>query len=260
MSNILPDVQFLHLLADAADKKTLEHFRSLDTVENKLDQGFDPVTVADKSAEKAIRELIQGKYPDHGIIGEEYGTENEDSDYQWILDPVDGTRAFITGIPTWGTLIGLRHKQEASLGMLSQPYNGERFWGNGSSAHYKGPLGERRLKTRRCSRLEDAIMCTTSPKLFTLEETPLYEAVENKARLARYGTDCYAYAMLAAGLCDIVIESGLQTYDIFPLIAIIEGAGGTVTNWQGGSAHDGGQILATGDPQLHEYLLKMLGN
>ncbi|OKL44019.1 histidinol-phosphatase [Pseudovibrio exalbescens] len=251
-------VDFLHELADAADKETMSHFRRPVQVDNKLEGGFDPVTVADRDAEKAIRALINAHYPEHGIIGEEFGREHDTAEHTWVLDPVDGTRAFITGIPLWGSLIGLMANARPVLGMLSQPYTGERFWGTGAEAWHSGPLGSSTLKTRSCTAIPDAIMMTTAPQLFSEEEQPTYDAIEREAKHVRYGTDCYGYAMVASGRCDAVVESGLQIYDIMPLIPIIEGAGGVVTNWQGGDATQGGRIVACGDPRLHEALLKKL--
>lgn len=249
---------FLDELADAAIKATIPHFRAQNAVENKLSSGFDPVTVADRQAEKDMRALINARFPDHGILGEEYGPENLNAENVWVLDPIDGTRAFITGLPTWGTLIGLTTNGKPSLGMMVQPYVNERYAGDGSSAWYTGPLGDRTLQTRACSQLSDAILFTTTPALFTAEERPVYDAIEADVKLARYGTDCYGYCMVAAGLADAVIESGLQAYDIVALVPIIEGAGGVVTSWTGGSPANGGRILASGCAELHEILLQRL--
>jgi len=250
--------EFLDKLADAAEKVTMPHFRSGHSVENKLAEGFDPVTIADREAEKAMRALINSQYPDHGILGEEYGTENGDAGKVWVLDPIDGTRAFITGLPTWGTLIGLTESGVPSLGMMAQPYVGERYAGDRTSAWYAGPLGNRTLKSRACSDIKNATIFTTTPALFTKAERVVYDEIEAEAQLARYGTDCYGYCMVAAGLADAVIESGLQAYDIVALVPIIEGAGGVVTSWTGGSPATGGRILASGDPELHEALLSRL--
>lgn len=249
---------FLDRLADASTKAIMPHFRQAFAIDNKLDQGFDPVTIADRDGETAMRTLINSTYPDHGILGEEHGPENLSADHVWVLDPVDGTRAFITGLPTWGTLIGLRSGSVPSLGMMVQPYVNERFAGDGKTAWYRGPLGDKTLTTRPCSRLEDATLFTTTPALFSEKERSAYDKVEATARLARYGTDCYAYCMVAAGHGDAVIESGLQAYDIVALVPIVEGAGGVVTTWTGGSPADGGQILASGDPRLHDLLLSEL--
>ena len=260
MTSPNPDYAFLHKLADAADAKTMQHFRGGYEVDNKLTAGFDPVTIADRSAEEAIRAVLEAERPDHGIIGEEYGKTREEAENVWVLDPVDGTRAFICGTPLWGTLIGLRTNGKAAQGIMSQPYNSERFWGNCKEAFMTGPLGERPLKTRRCASLSEAIITTTEPSLFNETERPVWDAICEKARLTRYSTDCYGYAMVAAAGFDAVIETGMNTYDILALIPIIEGAGGFVTSWTGGNAADGGQVLATGDKRLHDELLSKLAS
>ncbi len=249
---------FLERLADASAKAIMPHFRQGFAVDNKRNEGFDPVTIADRNGETVMRELINTAYPDHGILGEEHGAENLDAENVWVLDPIDGTRAFITGLPTWGTLIGLRTLGTPSLGMMVQPYVGERFAGDREHAWYQGPLGKKSLKTRPCNRLADATIFTTTPAIFTASERHVYDRIEASVQLARYGTDCYAYCMVAAGQGDAVIETGLQAYDIVALVPIIEGAGGVVTTWTGGSPSEGGQILATGDPRLHDILLKEL--
>ncbi|KZL23297.1 histidinol-phosphatase [Pseudovibrio sp. WM33] len=258
MTSPSPDYAFLHKLADAADAKTMQHFRSGYEVDNKLEAGFDPVTIADRSAEEAIRAVLEAERPDHGIIGEEYGKIREDAENVWVLDPVDGTRSFICGTPLWGTLIGLRTNGKASQGIMSQPYNSERFWGDCNEAFMTGPLGKRTLKTRSCASLSEAIITTTEPALFNEVERPVWDTICAEARLTRYSTDCYGYAMVAAAGFDAVIETGMNTYDILALIPIIEGAGGFVTNWTGGNAADGGQVLATGDKRLHDELLTKL--
>jgi myo-inositol-1(or 4)-monophosphatase len=253
-----PFAPFLDRLADAASGAIMPHFRQGFDIDNKWETGFDPVTVADRNGETAMRALINSTYPDHGILGEEHGPENLDAEHVWVLDPIDGTRAFITGLPTWGTLIGLTSAGKPSLGMMVQPYIGERFGGDGSMSWYRGPLGTQPIKSRSCARLEDATIFTTTPALFNDTERQAFDRVEEQVKLSRYGTDCYAYCMVAGGHGDAVIESGLQAYDIVALVPIIEGAGGIVTTWTGGSPADGGQILASGDPRLHEILLREL--
>jgi myo-inositol-1(or 4)-monophosphatase len=218
---------------------------------------FDPVTEADRAAEVAMRQLIKRSFPTHGIIGEEFGAEREDADYVWVLDPIDGTRAFIAGLPTWGTLIGLNRAGRPVFGMMHQPFTGERFFGDGGSATFRGPGGERRLHTRRCASLGDAVMATTSPKLFSGNALRAYDRVESVARLARYGCDCYAYCMLAGGHIDLVVEAGLKPYDIAALIPII---GGVVTTWDGGPAANGGAIVAAGDRRVHAAALELLSH
>jgi myo-inositol-1(or 4)-monophosphatase len=250
--------EFLDRLADAAAGAIMPHFRTRFVVEHKGGDGFDPVTVADRAAEEAMRRLISATFPDHGIVGEEFPSERADAENVWVLDPIDGTRAFISGLPLWGTLIGLLSGGKPVLGMMAQPFTGERYVGDGSKAWYAGPGGAKTLATRRCDRLADATLFTTSPFLFDAVELPAYRRVEAAARLTRYGCDCYAYAMLAAGHADVVVEAGLKPYDIVALIPVIEGAGGVVTTWDGGSAANGGRIVATGDPRLHEAVLTEL--
>lgn len=249
---------FFDCLADAAAEVVLPLFRSALAVDNKLSGAFDPVTAADKGAERALRALIGQTYPDHGILGEEYDSVGLDREHVWVLDPIDGTRSFIAGIPLWGTLIGLRHRGRATMGMMAQPFIGERFFGDGANADYVGPGVRQPLRTRRCDRLEMATLFTTTPSLFTAEERPRYDATERAVRMVRYGADCYAYCMLAAGQVDLVVEAGLKPYDVTALIPIIEGAGGVVTTWDGGDAGDGGRIVAAGDPRLHAVVLELL--
>lgn len=250
---------FLDRLADAAGAAILPHFRAATPVESKGSAGFDPVTIADRAAEGAMRKMIAEAFPDHGIVGEEYGPERENADHVWVLDPIDGTRSFITGLPVWGVLIGLLHQGKPVLGMMAQPFTGERFAGDGGRAWYRGPDGRHPLATRACERLADAALFTTTPRLFNGNELEAYERIEKAARLARYGTDCYAYCMVAAGHADLVIEAGLKAYDIVALIPIIEGAGGRITDWGGGSIAKGGRVVAAGDPRLHAEVLERLG-
>jgi len=249
---------FLNDLAKAASTAIMPFFRAEPAIENKLSGGFDPVTEADRAGERAMRALINQRYPDHGILGEEYGSENLDAENVWVLDPIDGTRAFITGLPTWGSLIGLRTNDVPSLGAMVQPYVNEFYAGDRTAAWYEGPLGRKQLTTRTCKTVSESVIFTTTPALFSETERPVFDGIEDEAKLVRYGTDCYGYSMVAAGLGDAVIESGLQPYDIVALVPIIEGAGGAVTTWTGGSPAEGGQILASGDPDLHEVLLKRL--
>ena len=250
-----------HTLADLAGKKILPHFRKAMTVENKqIDGGFDPVTVADKAAERVMRQAIRKRFPDHAITGEEYGADDSASRYRWVLDPIDGTRAFITGYPLWGVLIGLLDGDTAILGMMDQPYTRERFWAAGARAQMRTIDGNiRTLKTRPCPRLADAVLVSTAPDMFkTGAEQAAFGRVSKAARMTRYGGDCYAYCMLAAGNIDLVIEASLKPVDIVALIPIIERAGGRITTWTGGTAISGGQIVAAGDPRVHEAALTLL--
>lgn len=260
-TNIVPE-KFFHDLAAAAAGAALPLFRSDLSVVNKdadkADGRFDPVTIGDRNAEIAMRALIEAAYPDHGILGEEVENVRLDADHVWVLDPIDGTRSFISGIPLWATLIGLKCDGAPMAGMMAQPFIGERFFGDCQHASYTGPGGDRVLKSRQCSALGDALMCTTTPALFTDTELERYRRVEDAVRLSRYGTDSYGYCLVAAGHIDIVVESGLHPYDIVALIPIVQGAGGVVTNWTGGPATDGGQVVASGNPHLHDQVLKML--
>jgi myo-inositol-1(or 4)-monophosphatase len=250
---------FVDQLAKAAGDAILPFFRTAIAVENKKLKGtFDPVTAADRAAETVMRGLIRKHFPAHGIVGEEFEDVKSDAPYVWVLDPIDGTKSFIAGMPVWGTLIGLCKEGAPVYGMMAQPFIGERFTGDGASAKYRGPAGERKLMTRHCASLNDALLFTTSPHLFKPEERARFDVIEQSVRLSRFGGDCYAYCMVAAGYVDLVVEAGLDAYDIVPLIPIIEGAGGVVTNWQGESAAKGGRIVAAGDRRVHEAALKLL--
>ena len=252
-------VAFLDEMADVSGRAILPWFRQRLDVENKLSGGaYDPVTVADKAAEEAMRRLLAERYPEHGILGEEYGREREDAEHVWVLDPIDGTRAFISGLPVWGTLIGLKRDGVPVLGTMHQPFTRERFTGDGRRSWYRGPDGVKALKTRPCASLDEAVLFTTTPSLFKGEERAAYDRVESRVRLARYGVDCYAYCMVAAGFVDVVVEAGLQPYDIVALIPVIEGAGGIVTDWTGGSAVDGGRVVASGDRRIHDEVLRLI--
>jgi myo-inositol-1(or 4)-monophosphatase len=251
--------RFVHDLATRSGEAILPFFRTALTTRNKAGPGaFDPVTEGDKAAEVVMRRMIRETFPAHGIIGEEFGSENVDAEFVWVLDPIDGTRAFMAGLPVWGTLIGLKRGGEPAYGMMHQPFTRERFFGDGSGASYTGPDGARELRTRPCEALSEATLMTTSPRLFKGKERSGFEKVEKAARLTRFGCDCYAYCMLAAGHVDLVIETGLQPYDIVALAPIIEGAGGAVTTWDGGSPAQGGRIIASGDRRIHDAALALL--
>ena len=250
---------FIESLATASGETILPFFRTSLGVENKkAGHEFDPVTEADRAAESAMRRLITMNFPQHGIVGEEFGDERADAEYVWVLDPIDGTKSFIAGMPLWGTLIALTHHGVPAFGMMHQPFIRERFTGNGGAARYRGPFGERQLSARRCASLGEATLFTTSPLLMSEAERAPFRRVEERARLSRYGGDCYAYCMLAAGHIDLVIETGLQPYDIAALIPIVTGAGGVVTTWDGGPAQHGGRVIAAGDPRVHEAAMKLL--
>lgn len=254
----MADAAFLKHLAALAAAETLPRFRSVHTVTDKGVGRFDPVTEADREAERVIRAAIEARFPHHGIVGEEFGAVREDADDVWVIDPVDGTRAFISGIPVWGTLIGLLHRGRAIHGIMAQPFTGETYFTEGETARYEGPGGPRRLATRQTAALSEAVMFTTTPALFTGRARKHYDRLESAVRLARYGTDCYGYMMVASGQADLVCEVGLQSYDVVALIPIIEKAGGMVTDWTGGPAERGGAILASANARLHEAALALL--
>jgi len=250
-------------LAAAAATETLPAFRNSGPVENKAQgQDFDPVTAADQAAERAIRTLIEKRYPDHGIIGEEWDNKDGTSPFAWILDPIDGTRGYIAGIPAWTTLIGLTYEQRPVLGLIDQPYIGERFVGIDTLERREAWLergGTRAtITTSDCSSLAEAILTSTTPDLFNAQELARFDTVKDAARLTRYGLDAYGYALIAIGTIDVVVEAGLAPYDIQPLIPVIHGAGGVVTNWDGELPLKGGQILAASSAELHSAALSRL--
>jgi myo-inositol-1(or 4)-monophosphatase len=252
---------FIGGLATASGETILPFFRTSLSIENKSkSHDFDPVTEADRAAEAVMRRLIKDNFPKHGIVGEEFGSEQEDAEYVWVLDPIDGTKSFIAGFPLWGTLIALLHKGTPVFGMMHQPYIAERFSGDSGSAHYQGPSGERKLAVRRCASLKEATSFTTSPLLMNAADRAAFDRVEHTVRLSRYGGDCYSYCMLAAGHVDLVVETELKAYDIAALIPIITGAGGIVTTWEGKPAQNGGRIIAAGDPRVHEAAIKLLNS
>lgn len=254
-------VALAHDLADRSGTVVLPHFRKSIAVDDKgAGAVFDPVTKADKAAERAISKAIRAAYPDHGIVGEEFGAEQPDARFQWVIDPIDGTRAFITGSPMWGTLIGLLDGGAPILGLIDHPFTGERLWSAERGAFRQTKRGSaQKITTRTCSRLDDAFVMTTSPDLFE----PGYEMdgflkVRSRARMVRFGGDCYAYSLLAQGLIDLVIEAGLKSYDVVALIPVIEKAGGRISTWDGKPATQGGRIVAAGDPALHERVVRLL--
>lgn len=256
-------LDFAYRTALAAGVAILPHFREVIEVENKdSGAGYDPVTIADKAAEHVIRAAIRKAYPDHGIRGEEHGWERGRSRYTWVIDPIDGTRSFILGQMHWATLIALHDGEGVVAGLAHQPYVGETFLGAvGGGAEWRRAGEQRTLRTRRCASIEVAALACTDPKMFgTPSDLAAFKRVADRARLTRYGGDCYGYCLLAMGLIDVVIESSLQAYDVQALIPIIAGAGGVVTTWTGSSADEGGSIVACGDPGLHAQVLRVLAD
>jgi len=248
-----------HALADAARDAILPHFRgtALGT-ENKSSDGFDPVTIADRAAEASMREILTKRRPHDGIIGEEFGTAPGTSGVTWILDPVDGTRAFVAGAPVWGVLIAADLGNGPAFGIIDQPYIGERFLGGLGLAEMTGPRGRADLGVRDTTDLASATLLSTFPEIGSDAEKAAFDRVEAEVKLTRYGLDCYGYALLAAGQVDLVVEAGLHIYDIAGPRAVVEAAGGTVTDWQGGNPVNGGQVVAAATPALHAAALERL--
>ncbi len=256
-------LEFAIELSKAAAKAILPYFRpeAINTeteVENKSREGYDPVTQADRGAEQAMRHLIAERFPDHGVFGEEFGF-SKGAGLTWVLDPIDGTRAFVMGLLHWGTLVALFDGERPRIGVLHQPFLKEMFTGDCERAFQFSSGATRSLATRPCASLDEALCASTSPDMFaTAGERIRFERVRGFVRDMRYGTDCYAYAMLASGHIDLVIEASLKPYDVQALMPIIEGAGGLLTTWQGENAAMGGAVVASGDPRLHEQVLKEL--
>ncbi|MFT6072332.1 MAG: myo-inositol-1(or 4)-monophosphatase [Alphaproteobacteria bacterium] len=247
--------------ANAAKAITLKYFRNIETIDSKnTDHGWDPVTEADRRAEQIIRDIIEADFPNHAIIGEEYANKNTDSDYAWIIDPIDGTRAFIAGLPIWGTLIGVLYKNKPIFGLMSQPFVGDIFYGDCQTAFLQNNNHTQKLNTTDTAHIHNARMFCTTPDMFTTEQAEnQFKALQVDCKTIRYGTDCYGYGALAAGWGDLVFESDVHAYDIFPMIPIIQGAGGIVT------APDGldfktGSVIASGNAILHNKALDLFKN
>ncbi len=253
MSDILPEfVEFAHLLADAAGDVIRPLFRTNVAVDVKPDES--PVTIADRRAEQVMREMIMKRYPDHGIWGEEEGKYQADAKYCWVLDPVDGTKSFIAGMATFGTLISLVRLGIPVLGVIDQPIQKERWIGG---AHLPSTLNANPVRVRSCPKLSLATLSTTSPHLFSAEDKVKFEHVQKKVRYTVYGYDCYAYAQLASGAIDAVIETDLKPHDFCALRPVIESAGGIITDWQGRPLTfvSDGRVVAAGDKKTHEEIL-----
>lgn len=248
-----------HALADAARPATLAYFRASELeAEDKGVIAFDPVTIADRNAEQAMRAVLAAERPKDAILGEEFGYHVGTSGLTWVLDPIDGTRGYISGTPTWGVLISVADESGPLFGIIDQPYIGERFAGGFGVAEVTGPMGHARLQCRTNRRLADATIMTTFPEVGDALEGRAFHAVAGQAKLTRYGMDCYAYALVAAGQVDLVIEAGLNAYDIQAPIAVITAAGGIVTDWNGGPAHEGGRVLAAANRDIHAEALAIL--
>jgi myo-inositol-1(or 4)-monophosphatase len=256
------DVELIHRLADAAGAVIRPYFRRrIDVIDKGASTGamFDPVTAADKGGEEAIRALLETECPDDGILGEEFPEKEASNGRIWVVDPVDGTRAFITGQTQWGTLIALNENGRPTLGVLDQPVIRERFVGTGKSAELQTPDGVTTLQTRPCPNLAQAVLMTTHPwAYFDASEQAVFRHLCDAAMMSRFGGDCYAYGLLAMGFVDLVVEARLKPWDIQALIPIVEGAGGIITDWRGGPCADGGRVVAAGDKRVHAEALKYL--
>ncbi|MCF3936138.1 inositol monophosphatase family protein [Acuticoccus sp. M5D2P5] len=259
------DIALLHRLADTAAEAILPHFRQLPSIENKAAEGFDPVTIADKAAETAMRRVLEEAAPDDAILGEEQDDRAGTTGRTWIIDPIDGTRGFMTGLPTWGVLVAIAEADGPHTGMMSQPFVGDRFFASPEGAFHADASGRTRpIATRECPTIDQAILASTSPRDFDPASRARFETLADACRMVRFGTDCYAYAMLAAGHIDVVVERGLKPFDIAPFVPIIERAGGSLTDWSGNrigptlpSAY-GGEAVAVGDKRLLEPILAIL--
>jgi inositol-phosphate phosphatase/L-galactose 1-phosphate phosphatase/histidinol-phosphatase len=242
-------------LANAAGAAIRPYFRQPLTVDDKPD--LSPVTIADRAAEAAMRQLIVERFPAHGIIGEEYGREREDAEFVWVLDPIDGTKSFISGVPLFGTLIALAQNSRPILGIIDQPISRERWIGavGHPTTHNGIPV-----RTRLCPDLAAATIYATTPDMFVGEDTANFARLAGRAKLVRYGADCYAYGLVALGFIDVVVEASLKTYDFAAMSPIVEGAGGVATDWQGRqlSLASDGRVLIAGDPRVHKAALASL--
>jgi myo-inositol-1(or 4)-monophosphatase len=245
-------------LAHTAGGIAQAHFRKVVTVENKSASSFDPVTNADRAIERVLRTAIVERYPDHGIVAEEEGERPGQGGYTWFIDPIDGTRAFMTGSPLWGTLIGLVRGQKPLLGVLVQPVLEEVFFAGPSGSWLIKAERRDRLRSRQCKSLDKAMLASTHPDMFQGERATAFRALSSRCLLTRFGGDCYNYAMLAAGYLDLVVESQLKPYDIVPLVPILEGAGCVVTDWNGRPPLGGGDVVAAATRELHHAALKLL--
>lgn len=252
-------LDFAVALAAKAGEVILPQFRrSLEVESKEAGPHYDPVTEADRAAEQAMRDAIAERYPAHGILGEEFGHQPGNG-LTWVLDPIDGTRGFVMGLLHWGTLVALFDGQRPVVGVIRQPVLDETFAGDGSHAVFASGGESRPLVTRPCPGLGAALAGTTTPDMFrTAREREALSSIEEAVRGMRYGTDCYLYAMLAMGQADLVLETRLKPYDVQALIPVVEGAGGVITDWRGGNPSMGGDVLAAGDPGVHEAALARL--
>jgi inositol-phosphate phosphatase/L-galactose 1-phosphate phosphatase/histidinol-phosphatase len=243
-------------LADAAGEVIRPHFRKPLMVDDKPD--LTPVTVADRAAEQAMRALIEERFPDHGIVGEEFGRARDEAEFLWTLDPIDGTKSFISGVPLFGTLIALTRAGRPVLGVIDQPISRERWVGvAGRATTLNGAV----IHCRGCRDLAAATLFATTPDMFQGSEAAAFARVSSAVKLTRFGADCYAYGLLAAGFIDLVLEASLKPYDFCPMVPIVEGAGGIATDWHGSdlALTSEGRVLVAGDRRTHQTTLALLG-
>ena len=237
-----------------------KYFRTGVEISNKSNRTFDPVTVADREVEAFLRKQIEKNYPDHGIYGEEHGHKSGNA-YTWFIDPIDGTKGYISGAPMWGSLLGVMKNKRPLIGIMHQPFVGETFFADGSNAWWKHGNKRRILKTSTVKLPEKAILYCTHPAMFeNRKDQKQFKRVEAAVKNSRFGGDCYGYCLLAAGYVDVVIEAGLKPYDIVPLIPIIKSAGGVVTDWEGNPAVNGGKVVAAANKRLHGNILSILNS
>ena len=247
---------FASHLADAAGDLIRPHFRKPLAIAEKAD--LTPVTAADRAAEETMRGLIERHFPEHGILGEEFGGVREDAEFVWVLDPIDGTKSFISGVPLFGTLIALTRNRHPILGIIDQPISRERWVG---ASGLQATLNGAPIRCRPCSVLGAATLFATTPDMFKGEDAASFVRVSAAVKLTRFGADCYAYGLLAAGFVDLVLEANLKPYDFCAMVPIVEGAGGVASDWRGRSldlASDG-RILVAGDRRAHGAALALLG-
>ncbi|MCK5296976.1 MAG: histidinol-phosphatase [Alphaproteobacteria bacterium] len=248
-------IKIAEQMADASASVIKQYFRKPITVDDKADDS--PVTIADKKSELAIREIIEREFPSHGIIGEEFPNKNENAEYVWILDPIDGTESFITGKPSFGTLIALMHNNDYVLGIINQPITNERWIGvKGQKTRFNGGI----ISVRDCSSIEKSVLYATAPKRFKGKDAAIFNALADEVKLVRYSADCYAYGLLSMGFVDIVCDAGLELYDFAALIPVIEGAGGIITDWSGSklTKNNDGRVIATTNKTLHKKAINSL--
>ncbi len=264
--NLTKYLEILHKAADLSEADIIPCFRQKIAVDHKEGKGFyDPVTDADRNAEKVIRTHLTSQLPEHSILGEEFEGINKSSPYHWIIDPIDGTRAFLMGSPLWGSLIGLCHDNRPLLGLMNQPFTKERFWASPLGAFARWPGYEGKITTSSTETLSEAIITSTCPDLFAAkEDLKAFDQLRSRCKMTRFGGDCYNYCLLAHGGVDLVVESGLAAYDILPLVPLVEQAGGVISDWQGAplrlnmTTPETTRVIAAATAGLHQQALEIL--